>query len=63
MKVFLIITILIIIGTNVVVLIIHYDTDQQPSRGVAMEDLIKLFRPETKQLGAAIINDLSRISR
>ena len=39
----------------VAVLGITYFAKQQPDRGVAMEDLTELFRPDTKQLGAVII--------
>jgi len=39
----------------VAVLAMVYSAKQQPDRGVAVEDLAELFRPETKQLGAIVI--------
>lgn len=55
MKVFLIAAILTIVGAAVAVLGMNYSAKQQPDRGVAMEELAELFRPETRQLGSIII--------
>jgi len=54
-KVIFIITTLAVAGTIVAILGVTYFAERQPYRGIALEDLKKLFRPETKQLGAVII--------
>jgi hypothetical protein len=36
-------------------LAIHYSAKNQPNRGVALEDLHQLFRPEAKPLGAIVV--------
>ncbi len=51
-RILLLVAVIVVI---VAALGVTYSAKQQPDRGMAMEDLTKLFRPETKQLGSVII--------
>jgi cytochrome bd-type quinol oxidase subunit 1 len=54
-KVLLIVLLFIIVGLIAGLLNVSYLAKKQPNRGVAMEDLLELYRPELKPLGTVVI--------